>query len=92
MARGRPAPGVSVRISPATHARVVLACETLRISVPDFMERAALASLARQEQEMRIKAYKLACSAAEAALTLTPLPRDYGLPDNFTLSLRPGQP
>lgn len=61
----------------------MLACETLNIPVSDFMERAALASLQRQEEAMKIKAYKLACSAAEASRNATPLPQDYGLPPNF---------
>ena len=80
---------MSVRISPGTHARVVLACETLKIPVSAWMERAALASLQRQEEEMKIKAYKLACSAAEAALAAEPMPEDYGLPRDFALRLHP---
>ncbi len=41
--------GTAVRISSTTHARVVPACEILRITVAEFIERAALASLQRQE-------------------------------------------
>ena len=87
--RRSPPIGVSVRIGASTHARVVLACETLGMTVSDWLERSALASLERQETEMKIKAYKLACSAAEAARKANPMPENYGLPRDFELRLHP---
>lgn len=79
MVKQRSISGLSIKISPGTHARVVLACETLKISVSEFMERAALASLQRQEEAARVRAYALACSAAEAARQPTPDPEQFGL-------------
>ncbi len=88
-ARSRPPGGASVRISSTTHARVVLACETLQITVTDFMERAALASLQRQEELGKIRAYCLAISLAEAARQGTPSPESFGLPRDFGIPLHP---
>ena len=89
MKHARPAAGVSVTISPGTHARVVLACENLNFTVAEFMERAALASLQRQEEAGRVKAYDLACSAAEAARRPTPAPADFGLPRDHGIPVHP---
>lgn len=81
--------GASVRISATTHARVVLACEALKITVPEFIERAALASLQRQEEAGRVKAYTLACSAAEAAGRVSPSPDQFGLPRDYGIPPHP---
>ena len=81
--------GVSVRISATTHARVVLACEALKIPVSDWMDRAALASLQRQEAAGRIEAYSLASSAAEAARRPMPSPEEFGLPRDYGIPLHP---
>ena len=89
MAGNSAATGAAVRISPGTHARVVLACESLNLTVAEFMERAALASLQRQEEAGRIKAYTLACTAAEAARRPTPAPQDFGLPRDHGIPLHP---
>ena len=75
--------GASVRISATTHARIVLACEALKLTVSEFVERAALASLQRQEEAGRVKAYHLACSTAEAAGRSSPAPDEFGLPRDF---------
>ncbi len=86
MASRKESTGATVKISTGTHARVVLACESLRIIVSEFMERAALASLQRQQEAKCIKSYELACARAEATGQNSPspeefnLPRDYGIP------------
>jgi hypothetical protein len=79
----------SVRISSTTHARVVLACETLQITVPEFMERASLASPQQQEELVKIRAYCLATPAAEAARQGTHSPESFGLPCDFGIPLHP---
>jgi uncharacterized protein YfeS len=80
--------GESIKISTPTYAHVVLACEQLKpkMTVSDWMERAALASLKRQEEAQRIKAYEQAVRVSRDKLTISPYPPDYGLPADYGIS------
>ena len=53
--------------------------------VSEWVERAALASLTRQEESDRIRRYQLACSAAAANRQMQPQPEDFGLSRNYNL-------
>ena len=56
------------------------------MTVSEFMERAALASLQRQEEAGRVNSYRLACSAAEVARKAMPNPEDYGLARDYGIT------
>ena len=80
----RHSPNVAVRITPGTHARIVLVCEQLGISVNDWIERAAVASLQRQEESGKVKAYEATRQAYDMGKTSNvPYPDDFGLPRDF---------